>query len=112
MLEAENALSKSATTIVAAAELENGACEHNDPRDSPKSRLTIAGTLHNIGLTIIVISIMGSLRDSIVVSRRLTELRWISWFNRFAPYSLWGGLLLVFAGIVVRDRSWRRKPPS
>jgi uncharacterized membrane protein len=112
MLEAENALSKSATTIVVAAEPEDGVCEQNDPSDSRKSTLTIAGTLHYIGLTIIVTSIIGSIQELIIVPRRLIGPRWMSSFGRFAPYSLWAGLLLVFAGIVVRDRSWKRTPPK
>ena len=110
LVEPENTLSQSATTVTA-EEPGTGVAEHNTAPESRKSSRGIAGSLHNIGLSIIVISVIGTVQDSIVLSRRLIEPRWVLSFNRFAPYSLWGGLLLVFTGIFLRDRSWGRKPP-
>ena len=72
----------------------------------------IADTLHQIGLTIILISIIGQIAEQIVVSRPLTDPSWLSSFHKITPYSLWAGVLLVLAGIVVRDRSWGRTSSS
>jgi hypothetical protein len=74
--------------------------------------IRIAGTLHRIGLTIIVISIIDNLNEFVVDLRNLSKPHWLSWFGWVAPYSLWIGVLLVFGGIVVRDGSWRRKRPG
>jgi hypothetical protein len=41
-----------------------------------------------------------------MVSRHLAEPSWLSSFNKITPYALWAGMLLMFAGIAVRDRSW------
>ena len=84
----------------------------SEPTCAPsKSATRIANTLHDIGLSIMVISIVANVSDLIVVSRHLTEPNWLSRISRVTPYSLWAGMLLVFAGIVVRDGSWRRTPP-
>jgi len=77
-----------------------------------RSAMRIAETLHRIGLTIILISITDNIDDFIVDSRHLTKPHCLSLFGWVAPYSLWIGVLLVFAGIVVRDGSWRRTPPD
>ena len=74
--------------------------------------MRIAGTLHRIGLTIIVISVIDNINDFIVDSRHLTKPHWLSLFGSVAPYSLWIGVLLVFSGIVARDGSWRRTRPG
>jgi hypothetical protein len=71
--------------------------------------IRIADTLHRIGLTIIAMSIIDNINDFVVDSRNLPKPHWLSSFGWVAPYSLWAGVLLVFAGIVVRDRSWGRK---
>ena len=74
--------------------------------------MRVADRLHHLGLTIILISIIAQIGEQIVVSRPLTEPSWLSSFNKIAPYSMWAGVLLVFAGIVVRDRSWSSKRPG
>ena len=85
----------------------------SDPTCAPsRSAMRIAGTLHDIGLSIMVSSIIANVSDLIVVTRHLTDPSWLSLLSRITPYSLWAGLLLVFAGIVVRDGSWRRKRPG
>ena len=45
------------------------------------------------------------------LQRHLTKHQWLwlSSFDRLAPYSLWIGVVFVFAGIVVRDRNWSRR---
>jgi hypothetical protein len=78
---------------------------------SNKSSTRIANTLHRVGLTTILISIIEKINDFIADSRHLIKHHWLS-FDRIAPYSLWIGVLLVFAGIVVRDRDWRRRSPD
>jgi hypothetical protein len=69
----------------------------------------VADTLHHVGLILILISIIFHTAELIVVSRQLPEPSWLSSFSTITPYSLWAGVLLVFAGIVVRDRSWSRR---
>ena len=81
-------------------------------RELNKFETRIANTLHRFGLTLIIISIIDNVNDLISDSRHLTKHHWLSWFDGFAPYSLWIGVLLVFAGIVVRDRNWGRSPGS
>jgi hypothetical protein len=81
-------------------------------RAPSRSAKRIADTLHDIGLSIIVMSIVANVSDLIVVSRHLTEPSWLSRPSRITPYSLWIGVLFVFAGIVVRDRSWSRRRPG
>jgi hypothetical protein len=84
-----------------------------EPRSAPSTPATrIARTLHRIGLTIIVISIIDNINEFVADSRNLPKSHWLSSFGWVAPYSLWAGVLLVFAGIVVRDRSWSRKRPN
>lgn len=68
--------------------------------------------LHGTGVGIMTISIMAHISRSVVESRHLTQPAWLSSFSKITPYSLWAGLLLVFAGIVLRDRSWKRRPSS
>jgi hypothetical protein len=82
-----------------------------DARESNKSSIRIANALHRVGLTTILISIIDNINDFIVDSRHLAKHEWLSSFDRIAPYSLWIGVVLVFAGIVVRDRN-RAKPPD
>ena len=69
----------------------------------------IVDTLHHVGLTIILISIIAHIAELILVSRQLTEPSWLSSFNKIAPYTLWAGVLLVFVGLVVCDRNWSRR---
>jgi hypothetical protein len=78
-------------------------------QESNKSAVRIANTLHRIGLATILISIIDNINDFIADSRHLTKHQWLSSFDRVAPYSLWIGVLFVFAGIVVRDRNWGRR---
>jgi len=68
----------------------------------------VADTLHHLGLTIILISVMAKIGELILVSR---EPSWLSWVNKITPYSLWAGVLLVFVGIIVWERN-RRRPDS
>ena len=72
----------------------------------------IVDTLHHVGLTIILMSIIAHIAELILVSRPLTEPSWLSSFHKITPYSLWAGVLLVLTGIVVRDRSWKRTSSS
>jgi hypothetical protein len=72
----------------------------------------IVDTLHRVGLTIILISIVVHIAELIVVSRHLAEPSWLSSFNKITPYAVWAGMLLVFAGIVMRDRSWTSRRPG
>jgi hypothetical protein len=96
--------------IATAEEAESLPPERSDAPESNKSRIRIATTLHRVGLTTILISITDSINDFIVDSRHLAKHQWLSSFDRIAPYSLWIGVLFVFAGIVVRDRNWGRSP--
>jgi hypothetical protein len=84
--------------------------ESSDALDSNKSPTRIANTLHRVGLTVILISITDNINDFIVDSRHLANHQWLSSFDRFVPYTLWIGVLFVFAGIVVRDRNLGRSP--
>lgn len=72
----------------------------------------MGNALHATGVGIMTISIVAHISRSIVESRHLSQPAWLSSFSKITPYSLWGGLLLVFAGIVLRDRSWKRRPSS
>jgi hypothetical protein len=94
--------------IATAEEAESLPSERSHARESNKSSTRIANTLHRVGLTTILISITDNINDFIVDSRHLTKHQWLSSLDRVAPYSLWIGVLLVFAGIVVRDRKSRR----
>lgn len=77
------------------------------------SRSTRMGNaLHATGVGIMTISIVAHICRSIIDSRHMTQPSWLSSFSTITPYSLWTGLLLVFAGIVVRDRSWSRRRPG
>ena len=69
----------------------------------------IGDTLHHVGLTIILISIIAHIAELILASRQLTESSWLSELHKVAPYSLWVGVVLIFAGILVRDRNWSRR---
>jgi hypothetical protein len=81
-----------------------------EQRSAPsRPAIRIARTLHRLGLTIIVISIIDNINEFVVDSRNLPKPHWLSSFGWVAPYSLWAGVLLVFAGIVARDRSWSRR---
>ena len=82
------------------------------PGESNKSAVRIADMLHRIGLAIIVISIIDNINEFVAASRNLPKAHWLSSFDRIAPYSLWIGVVLVFAGIVVRDRNWGRRQPG
>jgi hypothetical protein len=93
---------------IATAEAESLPSERSHARESTKSSTRIANTLHRVGLTTILISITDNINDFIVDSRHLAKHQWLSSFDRIAPYSLWIGVLFVFAGIVVRDRNSRR----
>jgi len=88
--------------------------ERSYARVSDKSSSRIADTLHSVGLTTILISIIDNINDFIADSRHLTKHQWLCLFSfdRVAPYSLWIGVLFVFAGIVVRDRSWSTRRPG
>lgn len=94
--------------IAAAEEAQSLPSECSHARKSNKSSTRIANTLHRVGLTTILISITDNINDFIVDSRHLAKHQWLAWFDRVAPYSLWIGVLFVFAGIVVRDRNWKR----
>ena len=96
--------------IATAEEAESLPSESSHARESNKSSTRIANALHRVGLTTILISITDSINDFIVDSRHLTKHQWLSSFDRIAPYSLWIGVLLVFAGIVVRDRNRAKSP--
>jgi hypothetical protein len=82
--------------------------ERWNARESNESSTRIANTLHRVGLTTILISITDNINDFIIDSRHLAKHQWLSSLDRIAPYSLWIGVLLVFAGIAVRDRNSRR----
>ena len=94
------------------ATLEEAQSLSEQRRVPSRPAIRIAGTLHLIGLNVMVISIAAHIVQLIAVSRHLKQPNWLSSFNRFTPYSLWAGLLLVFAGIVVRDRRWGRTSSS
>jgi hypothetical protein len=81
-------------------------------REFNKFETRITTTLHRFGLTIILISIIDNISDFISDSRHLAKHHWLSSFDGFVPYSLWIGVLLVFAGIIVRDRSRGRSSGS
>ena len=98
--------------IATAEEAESPSSERSHARDSNKSRIRLANTLHRVGLITILISITDNINDFIVDSRHLAKHQWLSSLDRVAPYSLWIGVLLVFAGIVARDRSWRSRRPG
>jgi hypothetical protein len=102
---------KARRKIATAEEAQSLPSERSHARESNKSSTRIASKLHRFGLTIILISITDSINDFIVDSRHLAKHEWLSSFDRIAPYSLWIGVVLVFAGIVVRDRN-RAKPPD
>ena len=95
--------------IATVEEVQSVPSERSYARESNKSSTPIANTLHRVGLTTILISIIDNINDFIADSRHLTKHQWLSSFDRIAPYSLWIGVLFVFAGIVVRDRSWGRR---
>jgi hypothetical protein len=82
------------------------------PSAASRPATRIAGTLHRIGLTIIVVSVIDNINEFVVDSRNLPKPHWLSSFGWVAPYSLWAGVVLVFAGIIVRDRSWKRTSSS
>ena len=71
--------------------------------------MRIGNALHATGVGIMTISIVAHIWRSVIESRHLTQPSWLSPFNTITPYSLWAGLLLVFAGIMVRDRNWSRR---
>jgi hypothetical protein len=71
--------------------------------------MRMGNALHAAGVGIMTISIVAHLSRSVLESRHLIQPTWLSSFNTITPYSLWAGLLLVFAGIVVRDGSWGRQ---
>jgi hypothetical protein len=81
-----------------------------DAPESNKSSIRIANALHRVGLATILISITDNINDFIVDSRHLAKHQWLASFDRVAPYTLWIGVLFVFAGIIVRDRNSRRSP--
>jgi hypothetical protein len=94
--------------IATAEEAQSRLPERSHARESNKSRTRVANALHRVGLTTILISITENINDFIVDSRHLAKHQWLSSLDRVAPYSLWIGVLFVFAGIVVRDRNSRR----
>lgn len=101
---------KARSEIVTAEEAQSLPPERNYARDSNKSSTRVANALHRVGLTTIAISITNNINDFIVDSRHLAKHQWLSSFDRIVPYTLWIGVLFVFAGIVVRDRNWGRSP--
>jgi hypothetical protein len=98
--------------IAAAEEAESLPSERSHARESNKSSTRIANALHRVGLTTILVSITDNINDFIVDSRHLAKHQWLSSFDQVAPYTLWIGVLFVFAGIVVRDRKWGREQSS
>jgi hypothetical protein len=96
--------------IAASEEAESLPSGRSHARKSNKSSTRIANTLDRFGLTTILISITDNINDFIVDSRHLAKHELLSSFDRLVPYSLWIGVLFVFAGIVVRDRNWGRSP--
>ena len=96
--------------IATAEEAESLPPESSHAGDSNKSSTRIANALHRFGLIIILISIIDNINDFIVDSRHLAKHQWLSSFDRVAPYSLWIGVLFVFAGIVVRGRNKAKSP--
>jgi hypothetical protein len=107
-LETGERLAEVRSKIATAEEFQSLPPERSYALDSNKSRIRIANTLHRVGLTTILISITDNINDFIVDSRHLAKHELLSSFDRLAPYSLWVGVLFVFAGIVVRDRKSRR----
>jgi hypothetical protein len=97
--------------IATVKEAQSQPSERNYARVSNQSSSSIGHTLHRIGLTTILVSIIDNINDFIADSRHLTKHQWLwlSSFDRLAPYSLWIGVVFVFAGIVVRDRNWSRR---
>jgi hypothetical protein len=71
--------------------------------------MRMGNALHATGGGIITISIIAHICRSVIESRHLTLPTWLSPLSTITPYLLWAGLLLVFAGIVVRDRNWSRR---
>ena len=51
------------------------------------------------------LSITSNLVQLIATSRHLILPNWLSLFSRLTPYLLWAGLLVIFAAVIVRDRS-------
>ena len=76
------------------------------------SSTRMGNALHATGVSIMTISIVAHIWRSVIESRHLTQPTWLFSFSMITPYSLWAGLLLVFASIIVRDRSWGRKRPG
>lgn len=74
--------------------------------------MRVGNALHATGVGIMTISIVAHLSRSVLESRHLTQPAWLSSITTITPYSLWAGLLLVFAGIVVRDGSSGRQGPD
>jgi len=107
-LETGERVVKEQSKIAAAEQTQSLPSERSQARESNESSTRIANTLHRIGLTTILISITDNINDFIINSRHLAKHQWLSSLDRIAPYSLWIGVLLVFAGIVVRDRNSRR----
>jgi hypothetical protein len=52
--------------------------------------IRIARTLHRLGLTIIVISIIDNINEFVADSRNLPKPHWLTSFGWVAPYSFWG----------------------
>ena len=94
------------------ATVEEAQILHEQPSAASRPATRIAGTLHRIGLTIIVVSVIDNINEFVVDSRNLPKPHWLSSFGWVAPYSLWAGVVLVFAGIIVRDRNWKRTSSS
>ena len=107
-LEIGDQVVKEQRKTATAEEAQSLPSERNRARESNEFSTRIANTLHRVGLTTILISITDNINDFIVDSRHLAKHQWLSSLDRIAPYSLWIGVLLVFAGIVVRDRNSRR----
>jgi hypothetical protein len=83
-----------------------------EPVQKLSKSMRMRNALHATGVGIMTISIVAYVCRSIIESRHLTQPTWLSSFSTITSYSLWAGLLLVFAGIVVRDRSWKRTSSS
>jgi hypothetical protein len=80
-----------------------------EPVQKLSRSMRMGNALHATGVGTMTISIFAHIWRSLIESRHLTLPTWLSSCSTITPYSLWAGLLFVFAGILVLDRSWSRR---
>jgi hypothetical protein len=67
--------------------------------------------LYRTGVSVVIVSVVSNTIQLIVVSDNAPPPQWLETFNKITPYLVGVGLLLIFAGIILRNRRRRTNGP-